>query len=258
MSTERFEFTGSDGQRLAGLIDRPDAASSSAVALFAHCFTCTKNSVAAARVARALTARGVAVLRFDFTGLGASEGEFGASGFSGNVRDIEAAGGALAERVGAPSLLIGHSLGGAAVLAAALAMPSVKAVATIGAPYDVAHVTHLFSAGLERLMRDGEADVDIGGRPFRLRRSFVEDLQQQEQGARIRALRRALLVMHATRDDTVGIDNAASIFQAAVHPKSFVSLHDADHLLTRSEDAEYVAAVVAAWSSRYLAHPNLP
>ena len=251
MPSTPFDFDGADGQRLSGSLDMPEQAPR-AVALFAHCFTCTKNSVAALRVARALTTRNLAVLRFDFTGLGRSEGEFADSTFSGSVRDLIAAGRALAERLAAPSLLIGHSLGGAAVLAAADEMPTVKAVATIGAPYDAGHVTHLLVDGLESLERDGEAAVDIGGRRFTLRRSFIEDLRQQDQGARIRALRRALLVLHATRDETVDIDNAAAIFQAARHPKSFVSLHDADHLLTRRVDAKYAADVIAAWSSRYV------
>jgi putative redox protein len=251
MPSRAFDFLGAEGQNLSGLIDLPDRAVH-AVALFAHCFTCTKRSLAAVRVARALTTKSIAVLRFDFTGLGESEGDFADSTFSASVRDIVAAGKALGKRLSAPSLLIGHSLGGAAVLAAAGDMDSVRAVATIGAPHDVAHVSHLIADGLEALQRYGEAEVDIGGRRFKLRRNFIDDLEQHQQAARIRELGRALLVLHSAHDRTVGIANAAAIFQAARHPKSFVSLHDADHLLSGRADAEYAAAVIAAWASRYV------
>jgi putative redox protein len=253
MHSEPFDFTGAQGQRLAGRLDLPEGPVRSH-ALFAHCFTCTKSSLAAVRIARALTARGFGVLRFDFTGLGQSEGSFADSSFSGSVDDLLAAAQALAARGAAPGLLIGHSLGGATTLAAASRLPDVKAVATIGTPFDVAHVTHLFGGGLQALEQHGEAEVDIGGRPFRLRRAFVDDLSMHDQGARIATLRRALLVLHAPGDRTVDISNAAAIFQAARHPKSFVSLDDADHLLTGSADADYAAEVIAAWASRYLAH----
>ena len=251
MRSAPFDFPGADGQQLAGALDLPDG-SARAVALFAHCFTCTKNSLAALRIARALAARGFAVLRFDFTGLGRSGGDFADSTFSGSVSDIVAAGRALEQRLLAPSLLVGHSLGGAAVLAAALQMDSVQAVATIGAPYDAGHVKHLLAEGLEAIEREGEAEVEIGGGRFRLKRPFLEDLQRHDQGARIRALRRALLVLHAPHDDTVSVANAQAIYEAALHPKSFVSLDDADHLLTRRADAEYTADLIAAWASRYL------
>lgn len=254
MRNNQFPFVGLQGQHLSGRLDLPDSpALAQAYAIFAHCFTCTKNSVAAVRIARALTARGFGVLRFDFTGLGESDGDFADSTFSGSVQDLWAAARAM-EAVGfAPSLLLGHSLGGAAVLAAAPDLPSVKAVVTIAAPFEANHVKGLFSDDdLRALMDTGEAEVRLGGRPFTMRRSFVEDLQAHDQRERVAALRRALLVLHSPQDDTVGIDNAASIFQAARHPKSFVSLDDADHLLTRSTDAAYVADVIAAWASRYL------
>jgi uncharacterized OsmC-like protein/fermentation-respiration switch protein FrsA (DUF1100 family) len=251
MPGEPFEFTGADGQRLVGRIDRPRGPAL-AFAVFAHCFTCTMKSVAAVRVAQALTAQGIGVLRFDFTGLGQSGGEFADSSFSGSVRDVVAAAQALAAAGHAPGLLVGHSLGGTAVLAAAGELPGVKAVATIAAPFDVQHVTGLFTHGLEALQRDGQAEVDIGGRPFTLRRGFVDDLARHDQRQRIAGLRRALLVLHSPRDTTVGIDQASSIFQAARHPKSFVSLDSADHLLTQAADAEYAAQVIAAWASRYL------
>jgi uncharacterized OsmC-like protein/alpha-beta hydrolase superfamily lysophospholipase len=251
MASQPFEFTGAQGQRLVGRMGRPEGPVH-AFALFAHCFTCTMNSVAAVRIARALTLRGIGVLRFDFTGLGRSGGSFADSSFSGSVQDVLAAAQAMAAAGAAPGLLVGHSLGGAAVLAAAADLPQVRAVATIAAPFDVQHVAGLLKDGLEALERDGQAEVQIGGRPFLLRRGFVDDLRRHDQGERIAGLRRALLVLHGPRDATVGIDNASSIFQAARHPKSFVSLDDADHLLTRQADAEYAADVIAAWASRYL------
>jgi uncharacterized OsmC-like protein/alpha-beta hydrolase superfamily lysophospholipase len=251
VSGQAFNFAGGDGQRLSGRLDLPDQPAQ-AFALFAHCFTCTKNSIAAVRIARALSQAGIGVLRFDFTGLGESEGEFAETTFSANVRDLLAAAQAMEVRGYAPSLLIGHSLGGAAVLAAASQLPLVRAVATIAAPFDVAHVKKLLGEGLPALMSQGEAEVRLGGRPFRLRRGFIDDLQGHDQGQRIAQLRRALLVMHAPADTVVDIANATAIFQAAHHPKSFVSLDSADHLLTRAADAEYAAQVIAAWSGRYV------
>lgn len=250
MPTERFDFPGESGQTLAGRLDLPEGPPS-AYALFAHCFTCTKNSLAAARVAKELTRLGVGVLRFDFTGLGQSGGEFADSSFSGSIADLVSAAEAMREAGRAPALLIGHSLGGAAVLGAAAKLAGVRAVVTIAAPFDVTHAEQLF-ANLDELMERGEAEVRIGGRPFRMRRGFIDDLRDQDQAARIRALGKPLLILHSPRDETVGLDNAGAIFQAARHPKSFVSLDGADHLLTRREDAAFVASIIAAWSSRYL------
>ena len=251
MRNERFEFNGEQGARLVGKLDLPDGPAHSH-ALFAHCFTCTKDSLAAVRIGRALSGLGIGVLRFDFTGLGQSGGEFADSTFSGSVRDVLAAVRAMRDAGSDPALLIGHSLGGAAVLAAAAELPNVKAVATIGAPFDVEHVTRLFGDDLQTLLSQGEAEVKLGGRPFKMRRSFVDDLRSHDQGQLIGKLRRALLVMHAPGDRTVDIDNAAQIFQAARHPKSFVSLDDADHLLTRHADAAYAAEVISAWAARYV------
>lgn len=251
MRTENFDFTGEHGQPLAGQLDLP-AGPATSYALFAHCFTCTKASLAAVRVARALTARGHGVLRFDFTGLGESGGEFADTSFSASTRDVIAAAQAMAAAGRPPKLLVGHSLGGAAVLAAAAGLPTVAAIATIGTPFDVDHVAGLFGAGLEAIMRTGEAEVRLGGRRFRIRRAFIDDLATHDQGARIAALGRALLVLHSPLDRVVDIGNAAEIFAAARHPKSFVSLDDADHLLTDARDAEYVAEVIAAWAARYL------
>jgi len=251
MPTERFDFTGAQGQKMSGRLDLPDGRARG-FALFAHCFTCTKSSIAAVRIARALTLRGLGVLRFDFAGLGESSGDFAASSFSGDVRDLIAAAQQMAAHGIAPKLLIGHSLGGAAALAAAVELPELAAVAVIGAPFDVQHVTHLFEGELAAILEKGEAKVDLGGHPFTIRRSFVDDLRAQDQGARVAKLRRPLLILHAPGDQIVGIDNASGIFLAARHPKSFISLDGADHLLTRAADAEYAASVIAAWGARYL------
>ncbi len=251
MPRERFEFDNGRGQVLAGLLDRPQD-TPSAYALFAHCFTCGKDIRAAARIAAALTERGIAVLRFDFTGLGASEGEFANTGFSSNVDDLVAAADSLRQRHAAPQILIGHSLGGAAVLAAAHRMAEVRAVATIAAPSDPSHVTHLFGDRLAEIASAGEVEVELGQRRFRIGRGFVEDVAEQRLKPLIGTLRRALLVLHGPLDGTVGIDNAATIFGAAKHPKSFVSLDKADHLLSGPGEAAYAAAVIAAWASRYV------
>jgi putative redox protein len=251
MRTQTFDFPGEAGQLLSGRLDLP-AAEPRGYALFAHCFTCTKSSVAAVRVSRALAAAGYGVLRFDFTGLGQSGGTFAASSFSGSMADIVAAAEAMAQAGRVISLLIGHSLGGAAVLATAGNLASLKGVVTIGAPFDVEHVLKLFGSKLEDLVAAGEATVSIGGRPFVLRRSFVDDLEAHDQGARLARLRKPLLILHSPQDAIVGIENAASIYQNARHPKSFVALDGADHLLARPEDADYVAAIVSAWASRYI------
>jgi putative redox protein len=251
MQSERKDFAGTDGQKLAARLDAPDGPVK-AYALFAHCFTCGKDVFAASRIAQALTEHGMAVLRFDFTGLGASEGEFANTNFSSNVADLVAAADFLRREHQAPAMLIGHSLGGAAVLAAAGEVPEVKAVVTIAAPSDPAHVKGLFGQSLATIEAEGEAEVQLAGRPFRIKRQFLVDAAENNLTAKIAALQRALLVMHSPTDTTVGINNALAIFTAAKHPKSFISLDDADHLLTRREDAVYVAGMIAAWSERYL------
>lgn len=251
MPSSRIQFEGAFGDTLAARLDQPDTPAR-AYALFAHCFTCGKDIAAASRIARALTAHGIAVLRFDFTGLGSSDGDFANTHFSSNVDDLVAAADHLRTHRVAPSVLIGHSLGGAAVIAAAHRMPEVKAVVTLGAPFDPGHVTHLFDGHLEDIDRDGEAEVQLAGRPFTIRKSFVDDICAQSLTERLRTLGRALLVMHAPLDETVGIDNAGRIFGAAKHPKSFVTLDRADHLLRDPRDAAYAADVMAAWVERYL------
>ncbi len=251
MQTERITFTGHGGAQLAARLDLPDGAHL-ATALFAHCFTCSKDITAARRIAARLAGAGIAVLRFDFTGLGHSGGEFENTTFTSNVDDLLAACRYLDDRGMAPSLLIGHSLGGAAVLKAGAQIESVKGVVTLGAPFAPDHVTHNFADSLERIVKDGVAEVDLGGRPFRIGRDFLDDIAAEELTPAIHNLNAALLVMHAPLDQVVGIDNAQAIFVAAKHPKSFVTLDDADHLISRPEDAEYAAGVITAWAARYL------
>ncbi|MFA8385557.1 MAG: alpha/beta fold hydrolase [Pelagibaca sp.] len=251
MTTERITFPGHSGDTLSARLDLPEGPHL-ATALFAHCFTCSKDIPAARRIAARLASMGIAVLRFDFTGLGHSKGEFANTTFSSNVGDLTAAAAYLERRGMASTLLIGHSLGGAAVLKAAGDMTGIKAVVTIGAPFDPEHVTHNFADALEDIQTKGKAQVDLGGRPFTIGKAFVEDVRAQALAPAIRDLKAALLVMHAPRDAVVGIENATNIFTAARHPKSFVTLDDADHLVTQPRDAEYAADVIAAWVARYL------
>ena len=246
-----IQFAGAAGETLAGVLELP-AGPPRAHALFAHCFTCSKDIAAAVRVARALAEQGYGVLRFDFTGLGESEGDFAQTGFSSNVADLVAAAEHMASEGRAPALLVGHSLGGAAVLAAAPRIASVEAVATLAAPSDPQHVEHLLSASLETIQREGQAEVAIGGRPFTVRREFLEDVEGAKLETALKDLGAALLVMHSPVDKVVGIDHARRIYQAARGPKSFVSLDDADHLLSKRADARYAAGVLAAWASRYV------
>jgi uncharacterized OsmC-like protein/alpha-beta hydrolase superfamily lysophospholipase len=255
MPSERFQFAGSDGQELAAALDRPDGPIR-AYALFAHCFTCGKDIRAAKRVAEGLTALGIAVLRFDFTGLGSSEGEFANTTFSSNVGDLVAAANELRRKAQAPAILVGHSLGGTAVLAAAAEVAEARAVVTIAAPCDPTHVTGLFKDRLEEIAAKGEIQATLAGRQFRISRAFVDDLAEQKLMQRIADLRKALLIFHSPTDEIVAIDNASRIFAAAKHPKSFVSLAGADHLLSRRSDAAYVANVIHAWAERYLEGPQ--
>ena len=251
MPTEKFQFTGEGGHQLAAALDLPDG-EPSAYALFAHCFTCGKDVLAAKRIATALGAKGIATLRFDFTGLGSSEGDFANATFSSNVADLVRAADHLRDTRKAPAILIGHSLGGAAILAAAEKIPEAKAVVTIAAPSDPAHVTGLFKDDIDRIREHGKAEVSLAGRPFTIKREFLDDVAEQRLLDQVHNLRKALLVMQSPTDDTVGIDNATRIFVAAKHPKSFVSLSGADHLLSQRRDSSYVADVIAAWATRYL------
>ena len=251
MPNERFQFPGAEGQQLAAALELPEG-KPLAYALFAHCFTCGKDVLAARRIAVALAAKGIAVLRFDFTGLGSSEGDFANSTFSSNVADLVRAADHLRETRKAPAILIGHSLGGAAVLAAAAQIPEAKAVVTIAAPSDPAHVTGLFADRLDDIRKHGEVEVSLAGRPFNIKREFLDDIAEHNLMDHVARLHKALLIMQSPTDDTVGIDNATRIFVAAKHPKSFVSLADADHLLSDRRDSMYAADVIAAWAERYI------
>ena len=256
MPTERFQFTGEGGHQLAAALDMPER-EPVAYALFAHCFTCGKDVLAAKRIAVALAAKGIAVLRFDFTGLGSSEGDFANSTFSSNVADLVRAANHLRDTRKAPAILIGHSLGGAAILAAAGQIPDARAVVTIAAPSDPAHVTGLFKDRIEDIRTHGKVEVSLAGRPFNITSEFLDDIAEHGLMAHVANLHKALLVMHSPTDDTVGIDNATRIFVTAKHPKSFVSLAGASHLLDERRDAAYVADVIAAWAERYL-DPVMP
>lgn len=252
---KKFTFTGSQGDDLAARLDSPES-SPIAYALFAHCFTCTKDILGATQIAQTLTKDGIAVLRFDFTGLGASDGEFANTNFTSNIQDLIKAADHMRETLTAPSLLIGHSLGGTAVLSAAVNIPEVKAVATIGSPADAAHVAHNFSASREEIIEKGEASVELAGRSFTIRKQFIDDIETQKMEERIANLKRALLILHAPLDDFVSIDNASKIFTTAKHPKSFISLDGADHLLSKKDDAQYAADIIAHWARPYLSDPQ--
>ncbi|MEC9343031.1 MAG: bifunctional alpha/beta hydrolase/OsmC family protein [Pseudomonadota bacterium] len=250
-TSQRIEFEGSHDAALAARLDVP-AGTIRAYAIFAHCFTCSKDLNATRRIAGELARLGIAVLRFDFTGLGSSEGEFASTNFSSNVDDLKRAADYLRDHHRAPSLLIGHSLGGAAVLAVAADIPEVDAVVTIGAPADANHVVKNFGADLQRIREEGEAQVSLAGRKFAIRRQFLQDLEKSRVTERVRHMRKALLILHSPTDQTVGIENAADIFVAARHPKSFVSLDGADHLLTGERDAVFAARMISSWAERYL------
>jgi putative redox protein len=249
---ENVRFENSRGEQLSGVLHTPDTAHVAACAVFAHCFTCTKNIKAAVNISEALAGEGLAVLRFDFTGLGQSEGDFADTHFSSNVQDLVDAAVFMAGRFEPPAILVGHSLGGTAVLAAAHQLESVKAVATVGSPADAEHVLHLLDDDIEAIEQQGEAQVSLAGRPFRIRRDFVDDVRSQSVRDGIRSLRRALLVMHSPVDELVPIEQASQIYASALHPKSFVSLDKADHLLSAERDSRYVGQLLAAWATRYI------
>ena len=251
MAKVKASFKNSQGESLSGLLETPDS-ETKAYALFAHCFTCSKDIAAASRITRALANKGIAVLRFDFTGLGNSDGDFANTNFSSNISDLIQAANYLKDNYAAPVMIIGHSLGGAAVLAAAHAIPSLKAVVTIGAPSTGHHVEHLFSHAKEEIVNNDEALVELAGRQFKIKKQFVEDINTYNDTTHIGQVNKALLVLHSPIDVTVSIDEAAKIYSAAKHPKSFISLDKADHLLSRREDSEYVASIISSWAARYL------
>ncbi len=256
MASQKIFFLNDDGENLAARLELPVNQHPHTFALFAHCFTCNKNLTAVRNIGRALNQAGIAVLRFDFTGLGESEGDFADTNFSSNVSDLVAAARFLEKEYQAPEILIGHSLGGAAVVAAAYEISSVSAVATIAAPADPTHVSHIFTSSIEEIEKSGVAEVSIGGRSFTVKKQFLDDIRSNVHGDRLRNLNKALLVMHSPQDLTVEIGQASKIYGAARHPKSFVSLDGADHLLSNKEDSFYVGEVIATWVKRYIDLPK--
>ncbi|GAB3538047.1 bifunctional alpha/beta hydrolase/OsmC family protein [Pontibacter brevis] len=260
MQANNLTFKNKEGILLSGRLDLPADQKPHNFALFAHCFTCNKNLNAVRNVSRALTIKGFGVLQFDFTGLGNSKGDFSETNFSGNVEDLLAAAQFLEEHYQSPSLLVGHSLGGAAAILAASLLESVQAVATIGSPSHPQHVQHLFQNNLEEIQQSGKALVNIGGRPFTIKKQFLDDLSEMALLNVVKDMRKSILILHSPQDTTVGIENAADLYTAAHHPKSFISLNGADHLLSRETDSLYAGDVIATWAKRYLpyhAAPNL-
>jgi len=257
MNANKVIFKNSEGENLSARLDLPADRKPASFAIFAHCFTCNKNLPAIRNISRSLTSGGFGVLRFDFTGLGESEGDFADTNFSGNIQDLIAAAKFLTENYSAPSLLIGHSLGGAAVIYAGSQLQSVKAIATIGAPGDPRHVKNLITSKLDDIKTKGFADVSIGGRPFTIKKAFIDDLEATDMGSVLQKMKKAILVAHSPQDRIVGIDNASQIFMAAKHPKSFVSLDGADHLLSNPEDSTYIGNVIAQWAKRYISFPEI-
>ena len=252
MKSRKVEFEGSQNVNLAARIDEPDQGVTKGAVLFAHCFTCSKNLRAVGRISRTLTEHGMGVFRFDFTGLGESEGDFADTNFSSNIDDLQAAAKYMDKEWAIPRMLIGHSLGGAAVLQAAQHISSAEAVATIGAPCNPQHVAHLLMDKKEEIEKTVKARVKLAGRVFTIKKQFLDDLKEQAMNKVIKNLGKPLLIFHSPIDQTVSIDNAAHIYKLAKHPKSFISLDDADHLLSNEEDAKYVGSVAAAWADRYL------
>lgn len=256
MNSVKLTFKNNQEKSLSAKLEYPVDGQPTAYAIFAHCFTCSKNLAAVTNISRALTSKGIAVLRFDFTGLGDSEGDFADTNFSSNVEDLISAATYLEKEHVAPQIIIGHSLGGAAVLMAASKIDSIEAVVTIGAPADPPHVQHLFQGGIDEIEKHGEATVSIGGRPFKIKKQFIEDLRNNSLEFTVGKMRKALLVMHSPQDEIVEVDNARKIYEMAKHPKSFITLDGADHLLTRKEDSMYVGSMVGSWVTRYLALPK--
>jgi putative redox protein len=256
MNSKKVEFKNSKGEKLAARLELPVNQHPHTYALFAHCFTCGKNLTVLRNISRALNINGIAVLRFDFTGLGESEGDFAETNFSSNVEDLIEAAEFLEENYQAPSMLIGHSLGGAAVICAAMELPSVTAVATIGAPYDPSHVQHLLGADVNDIEEDGVAKVTIAGRTFTVKKQFLEDIREQNLDEKLATLNRALLIMHSPQDEVVGVKNAAKIYHAAKHPKSYISLDGADHLLSDKSESHYAGDLIACWANKYINKPE--
>lgn len=252
MNSTKIQFENKEGIKLSARLEMPLDGKAKAYAIFAHCFTCSKNLSAVINISRSLILNQIAVLRFDFTGLGDSEGDFADSNFSSNIQDLVSAYEYLESNYDAPSIIIGHSLGGAAVLATSGGLKNIKAVVTVGAPSEPLHVQHLLQHGIEEIKEKGEATISIGGRPFKMKEQFLLDLEKNDLKSVLKKLNKPLLIMHSPQDDTVNVDNAKQIYQGASHPKSFVSLDGADHLLTRKKDSIYVGNMIATWASKYL------
>ncbi len=256
MKTTRVQFANASGQTLSANLEMPLEGNPQAYLIFAHCFTCNKNLNAVRNISRSLSLNGIAVLRFDFTGLGQSEGEFEETSLSHNVGDLESAAAFLAKNFQAPTILLGHSFGGTAVLLAAAKLPAIKAVVTINAPFDPGHVKHLFRSKIEEINKNGKAEVNIGGRSFFLKEDFVRELDSTDLKDTVRKFKKSLLIMHSPQDNTVGIDEAADLYRAAMHPKSFISLDGMDHLISKEEDTIYIGNVVSAWVKKYIPIPK--
>ncbi len=256
MSIIKVNFPNKNGQQLAARLELPSNQEAHNFAIFAHCFTCNKNLSAVRNIGRALNNEGIAVLRFDFTGLGESEGDFENTNFSSNIEDLSAAADYLTKHYKAPSILIGHSLGGAAVIFAGKKIESIQAIATIGAPSSPSHVKHLFKSNVAEIKKTGIAEVFIGGRSFTVKKEFLEDIEAKNMESKVKSLRKPLLVIHSPQDETVGVQNAKEIYQYAHHPKSFISIDGADHLLTNKKDSSYVGNVIAGWAERYITIPE--
>ena len=256
MKPQSFSFTNKNGYELSAQIEFPVDQKPLAFAIFAHCFTCSKNLLAIKHISRGLTSKGIAVLLFDFTGLGSSEGDFESTTFTSNIQDIFAAADYLSENYEAPKIIIGHSLGGAAALFAGAQLDCIEAVVTIGAPFDPYHVTKLLAEKVDEIQEKGKATVDIGGRPFTIAKGFIDDLKNHEPVEFAKKLRKALLILHSPQDTIVGIENAAKMYSAALHPKSFISLDGADHLLSKKADSSYAGNMIAAWVKKYLNPDN--
>lgn len=249
--SKKFDFKNSKGQILSGRLELP-AGKAKAFALFAHCFTCSKNFVAASKISKYLSLLGIATLRFDFTGLGNSEGDFSNTNFSSNIDDLKSAYYALQEEYGAPALIIGHSLGGAAVLKLQQDLNDVKAVVTIGAPSDVSHVSHLFESSIEEINEQGMAKVNLAGREFEIQKQFIDDINEQDVLTNLGRSNKSFLILHSPTDATVSVDHAAKIYGALKHPKSYISLDKMDHLVSKAADAQYIAELISSWVTRYL------
>ncbi len=258
MQKLEVSFKNSDSKVLKGVLELPTNKQPAHFILFAHCFTCNKNFHAPSKISKSLASQGYGVLRFDFTGLGDSEGDFADTNFSSNIEDLIAAAEFLRKEYNAPRMIIGHSLGGAAALFASKQIDSVKCVVTINAPSNLSHVQKHFESSLDEIERDGYANIKIGGRSFKIKKQFITDLETNQNSSVLKDIKKSLLIMHSPQDEIVSINHAEELYKAAWHPKSFVSLDGANHMLSSKEDSHYVGSVISAWASKYLKEEELP